>query len=138
MMQISRGCPFTCAFCNSRLRSNSKINSHFLENVKADLLYIALRVKPKVPLCFADDNSGMYELDEEVTDYIAFMQDSFNWPQYIRTTTRKNKHERIIRVMGNARGRPPMTSAVQSLNPVVLKNIKRSNISLDSHAAIQH
>ncbi len=137
MMQISRGCPFTCAFCNSSVRSNSKIYSHSLENVKADLLYIAQRVKSEVPLCFADDNFGMYELDEEVTDYIAYLQDTYNWPQYIRTTTGKNKHERIIRVMRKARGRLPMTSAVQSLNPEVLKNIERSNISLDSYAAIQ-
>jgi len=40
-------------------------------------------------------------------------------------------------VMRKARGRLPMTSAVQSLNPEVLKNIERSNISLDSYAAIQ-
>ena len=137
MMQISRGCPFTCAFCNSSVRSNSKIYSHSLENVKADLLYIAQHVKPEVPLCFADDNFGMYQLDEEVTDYIAYLQDTYNWPQYIRTTTGKNKHERIIRVMRKVRGRLPMTSAVQSLNPEVLKNIERSNISLDSYAAIQ-
>jgi hypothetical protein len=31
----------------------------------------------------------------------------------------------------------PMTSAVQSMNPVVLKNIERSNISLDTYAEIQ-
>jgi radical SAM superfamily enzyme YgiQ (UPF0313 family) len=137
MMQISRGCPFTCAFCNSSVRSNSKIYSHSLENVKADLLYIAQRVKKEAPLCFADDNFGMYELDEEVADYLVYLQDTYDWPQYIRTTTGKNKHERIIRVMRKVRGRLPMTSAVQSLNPVVLKNIERSNISLDSYSKIQ-
>ena len=62
---------------------------------RADLLYLAKRVKPEMPLCFADDNFGMYQLDEEVADYIAYLQDTYNWPQYIRTTTGKNRHERI-------------------------------------------
>jgi radical SAM superfamily enzyme YgiQ (UPF0313 family) len=137
MMQIARGCPFSCAFCNSSVETNSKIFSHSLENVKADLLYIATRVKPEMPLCFADDNFGMYSLDEEVADYIAWLQDHHNFPQYIRTTTGKNKHERIIRVMRKTKGVLPMTSAVQSLNPVVLHNIKRSNIKVEAYTEIQ-
>lgn len=137
MMQIARGCPFSCQFCNSSVLSNSKIYSHSLENVKTDLLYIAERVKPEIPLCFADDNFGMYALDEEIADFIAHLQDKYNFPQYIRTTTGKNKHERIIRVMRKTKGVLPMTSAVQSLNPEVLQNIKRSNIKLDTYAEIQ-
>lgn len=137
MMQIARGCPFTCAFCNSSVRSNSKIYSHSLAAVKADLLYIAQRIRPEIPICFADDNFGMYDLDEEVADYIAYLQQTYHWPQYIRTTTGKNRHERIIRVMRKTGGILPMTAAVQSMNPVVLQNIGRSNIKLEAYAKIQ-
>lgn len=137
MMQIARGCPFSCQFCNSSVLSNSKIYSHSLDNVKADLLYIAERIKPEICLCFADDNFGMYGLDEKVADYVAFLQQKYHWPQYIRTTTGKNKHERIIRVMRKIGGVLPMTSAVQSTNPEVLTNIKRSNIKLEAYAEIQ-
>lgn len=137
MMQIARGCPFSCTYCNSSVEANSKIYAHSVENVKADLLYIAERIKPEITLCFADDNFGMYQRDEEVADYIHYLQDTYNWPQYLRTTTGKNRGERIIKVMRKVRGRLPMTSAVQSLNPEVLKNIKRANISLDTFADIQ-
>lgn len=137
LLQIARGCPFSCAFCNSAVASNSKIFAHSVENVKADLLYIAERVKPEATLCFADDNFGMYPRDEEIADYLAYLQDRYQWPRYIRTTTGKNKHERIIRVMRKIRGSLPMTAAVQSMDPVVLENIERSNIHLDSYAAIQ-
>ena len=137
LLQIARGCPFSCAFCNSSVLGNSKIHAHSRENVERDLLYVAERVKPEIPLCFADDNFGMYKLDEGIADYIAWLQDTYGWPQYIRTTTGKNRHERIIRVMRKTRGVMPMTSAVQSMNPEVLENIKRSNISLDAYAAIQ-
>jgi len=137
LMQITRGCPFTCQFCNSSVRTNSKAYRHSVENVIADLRYIAERVKPETPLCFADDNFGMYPWDEEIADYVAHLQDEFGWPHYIRTTTGKNRSDRIIKVMRKARGVLPMTSAVQSLNPVVLENIQRSNISLDAYAEIQ-
>ena len=79
----------------------------------------------------------MYEQDEEVADYLGHLMDKHDWPKYIRTTTGKNKGDRIIRVMRKAKGRLPMTSAVQSLNPVVLKNIRRQNISLDTYSDIQ-
>jgi radical SAM superfamily enzyme YgiQ (UPF0313 family) len=137
LMQITRGCPFTCQFCNSSVRTNSKAYRHSVDNVIADLRYIAERVKPETPLCFADDNFGMYPWDEEIADYVAHLQDEFGWPHYIRTTTGKNRSDRIIRVMRKARGVLPMTSAVQSLNPVVLENIQRSNISLDAYSEIQ-
>jgi len=137
MLQIARGCPFTCQFCNSAVKENSKVFAHSVKNVSDDLLHIAERVKPEEPVCFADDNFGMYERDEEVADYIAYLQDRFGWPKYIRTTTGKNRADRIIKVMRKVRGTLPMTSAVQSLNPVVLENIKRSNISLDAYAEIQ-
>ena len=137
LLQISRGCPFTCTFCNSAAADNNKIHRHSLANVQTDLLHIAQRVKPETPLCFADDNFGMYPWDEEVADYIRHLQDRFDWPQYIRTTTGKNRGERIVRVMRKIRGSLPMTSAVQSLNPEVLKNIRRDNIDLETYKQIQ-
>lgn len=137
MMQISRGCPFTCAFCNSGVRSNNRVFAHSIDNVKADLDYLAQRIKPQITLCFADDNFGMFERDEEIADYIGWLQDQYGWPRYIRTTTGKNKGERIIKVMRKVRGALPMTAAVQSMNPVVLKNIKRDNIKLETYREIQ-
>ena len=137
MMQITRGCPFTCSFCNSGVTSNSRVFAHSVENVKTDLLFLAERIKPEITLCLADDNFGMYPRDEEIADYIGWLQDKYTWPRYIRTTTGKNKSERIIKVMRKARGALPMTAAVQSMNPEVLKNIKRDNIKLETYRDIQ-
>jgi len=137
LLQMSRGCPFTCTFCNSAVADNNRVHRHSVDNVFADMLYLAERVKPETPLCFADDNFGMYPWDEELADRIANLQDRYGWPQYLRTTTGKNRSDRIVRVMRTIRGALPMTAAVQSLNPQVLKNIERDNISLDAYAEIQ-
>ncbi len=137
MMQIAKGCPFTCSFCNSAVAENSKIYRHSIENVKADLDHVAARVKPEVALAFADDNFGMYPEDEEIADYIGHLQKTTGWPQYIRTTTGKNKHDRIIRVIEKTGGALPMTAAVQSMNPEVLTNIGRANIKLDAYTKVQ-
>ena len=137
LLQIARGCPFTCAFCNSGVLDNNRVFAHSVENVKADLLYLAERIKPEINLCLADDNFGMYARDEEIADYIGWLQDRYNWPRYIRTTTGKNKTDRIIRVLRKTRGALPMTAAVQSMNPTVLKNIKRDNIKLETYREVQ-
>ena len=137
LLQIVRGCPFTCTFCNSGVRSNSRTYAHSVEEVKADLVWLAEHVSPETTLCLADDNFGMYPRDEEIADYIGWLQDEYGWPVYIRTTTGKNKIDRIIRVMRKARGALPMTAAVQSMNPEVLANIKRDNINLNTYRAIQ-
>jgi len=137
LLQIARGCPFGCTFCNSSVADNNKISAHSIENVCKDLEYVAKRVRKEVTLCFADDNFGMYPRDEEIADYIGYLQDTYGWPRYIRTTTGKNRSERIIRVMRKAKKALPMTAAVQSLNPTVLANIKRDNISLDTYRQIQ-
>ena len=137
MMQIARGCPFTCSFCNSAVKSNNRIFAHSVENVKADLLYLAERIRTNVAVHFADDNFGMYDRDEEVADYIVYLQERYGWPRRLRTTTGKNRGARIIKVMRKVSGSLPMTAAVQSMNPTVLKNIERSNISLKTYADIQ-
>ena len=137
ILQIARGCPFSCAFCNSGVASNSRINAHSVQTVKDDLLYLAERIRPEITLSFADDNFGMYARDEEIADYIGWLQDTYRWPMYIRTTTGKNNGERIIRVMRKAKGALPMTAAVQSMNPQVLKNIKRDNVKLETYRQIQ-
>ena len=137
LMQLTRGCPFTCQFCNSAVKSNSKAFRHSFERTKADLDYIVARINRDSPLCFADDNFGMYVEDIAVADYLGQLMDEYDWPKYIRTTTGKNKGERIIEVMKRAKGRLPMTASVQSLNPVVLKNIQRDNIKLETYAEIQ-
>jgi hypothetical protein len=79
----------------------------------------------------------MYERDVELADFIGWLQDTHGWPRFIRATTGKNRSDRIIEVMRRTRRALPMTSAVQSMDPAVLRNIRRANIKLEAYARIQ-
>jgi len=135
MVETTRGCPFTCNFCNAGDRYFNKINMFSLEYIKAELEYIAPRVSAVgvSHLTLADNNFGMYPRDAEICRTIKYMQDKYGWPMGLVATTGKNNHERIIKateILGSAL---LVFMSVQSLDPVVLKNIKRDNIKLDHY-----
>ncbi len=136
-IQLVRGCPFGCTFCNSAVKSNNKAYRYSFDRVKADLDYIVDRIDHSTALALADDNFGMYREDEDVADYLGTLIDAHDWPRMLRTTTGKNNPERVLRVQQKVRGRMSMTASVQSLDPGVLKTIDRSNIRLDVYETIQ-
>jgi hypothetical protein len=101
--------------------------------VKAELDYIAAAVR-KAPnlisnLMFADPNFAMYERDYEIVEHIESLQQRQNWPRSIFASTGKNKKERIAKALRKLNGSMSMWMSVQSMDPVVLREIHRDNIS---------
>jgi len=133
MMETNRGCPFSCTFCHEGNQLISKVNHFSIERVKAELDYIAAAVQ-RAPslisnLMFADPNFAMYERDYEIVEHIEGIQQRQNWPRSIFASTGKNKKERIAKALRKLNGSMSMWMSVQSMDPVVLQEIKRSNIS---------
>ena len=138
MVETTRGCPFTCNFCNAGDRYFNKINMFSLEYIKAELEYIAPRVSAVgvTHLTLADNNFGMYPRDAEICRTIKYMQDKHGWPMGLLATTGKNNHERIIEateILGSAL---LVSMSVQSVDPLVLENIKRDNIKLEHYKKV--
>ena len=133
MMETNRGCPFSCTFCHEGNQLISKVNFFSIDRVKEELDYIAAAVR-KAPiltsnLIFADPNFAMYERDYEIVEHIAQIQERQSWPRSIFASTGKNKKERIARALRKLKGSMSMWMSVQSMDPVVLKEIHRDNIS---------
>jgi radical SAM superfamily enzyme YgiQ (UPF0313 family) len=140
MMETNRGCPFSCTFCHEGNSLISKVNQFSLERVKAELDYIAAAVE-KAPnfisnLMFADPNFAMYERDYEIVEHIEKIQQRQNWPRSIFASTGKNKKERIAKALRKLNGSMSMWMSVQSMDPVVLHEIQRENISTSQMLAL--
>ena len=139
-LETNRGCPFLCTFCHTGNEYFNKINFFSIERIAEEINYIAPRVARYgiVNLHIADTNFGMYPINEKICELLLESQKKYHWPRQIMATTGKNNKERIIEItqmMGNAFA---VNMSVQSMSPVVLKNIKRSNIKLDHYMAINH
>lgn len=138
LIQTNRGCPFTCTYCADGTRLVNKINHFTVERVKAELNYIAERVPRNIKALFISDlNFGMYARDSEITQAIDTIRRKYNYPQYIDCTTGKNSRERVISNVEKLSGTMSVSMSVQTMTPVVLKNIKRDNMRLDDFIGLK-
>ena len=137
MLQTNRGCPFHCTFCTDGRDEVNKINHFSIERVKSDIEYIAEHTpKNTHSLHISDLNFCMYPRDLEICESLAKIQQKFNYPKYIKCTTGKNQKDKIINAIKKLNNSLRVTMSVQSLDPDVLHNIRRDNISVDHMLAL--
>ncbi len=133
MIETTRGCPFTCAFCADGVLSKSRVVRFERERTWHELNYIVSRIKNVDELIITDLNFGMYKEDVPIAEYIAEIKRQYNWPINIGASTGKNNKEQVLKVIKILGGSLVTGAAIQSSDPEVLKNIKRSNISLEAY-----
>ena len=137
IIQTNRGCPFSCTFCTEGQLYWNKVKTKPRNVVTKEIEYIADKMNKlsdgnkRTDLIIADSNFGMFEEDLETCRIIAKSQKDTNYPKYINVATGKNKKERVLEAAKIVNGSMKIAGSVQSLDPVVQKNIKRSNISPD-------
>tara|TARA_B100001750_G_scaffold219346_1_gene206166 strand:+ start:7 stop:1452 length:1446 start_codon:yes stop_codon:yes gene_type:complete len=138
MIQTNRGCPFTCTFCVDGADSVTKVNQFGLDRVSSELNYIGEHIPKNInTLQISDLNFGMYPRDIEICDDIVDIQNKYNYPERVLSTTGKNKKERIIQAIERLNGTMSLVMSVQSMDEQILQNIRRSNISVDHMLALQ-
>jgi radical SAM superfamily enzyme YgiQ (UPF0313 family) len=130
LLETNRGCPFTCTFCVDGIKDRSKVYRKSIVRFETELEYIAQRYKGKV-LTLADLNFGMYNQDLDASRVIAKIKNSYSYPQHLQVSTGKNQKERVLDCAEILQGSLRLAASVQTLDPIVLKNIKRDNISTE-------
>jgi len=137
-LETNRGCPFTCAFCHTGVEYFQKINMFSLMRIREEIDYISRRCHELgiTNLHIADTNFGMYPRDGEVTKYLLDSHNKYQWPMSIMSTTGKNNKKRVIEITKILGNMFTVNMSAQSMDEKVLKNIRRSNISLDTYIDI--
>jgi len=138
-IEITRGCPFTCAYCKASYAWFAPMAKFSIERMKEELSYMAERMKnyPDAPLLICDSNFGMTEYDEKIAEHMSWLQDRYNWPSSFEVTTGKGNYDRILRISSMLKNKMFVSVSVQTLNDKTLEVIKRKNLPLDKYKELQ-
>ena len=129
MISTTRGCPFKCTFCSEGISYYNKVSKR--HDISDELHYIAERIGTMTDLCLTDANWGMFKEDVDKATILSKIQDKFEWPKQLVMSSGKNQKERVIKVASLLKGAMFAGGAMQTTDQGILKNIKRSNISLE-------
>jgi len=132
LLQTSRLCPYTCAFCVSG-KTRGKLRAFPIDQVKEEISYIARAYKGRdhQTLYIADENFGILARDTEIAESIRSCGENIGYPKAIFfyndkrfTDTSKTVVETLADI--NAQG---LCLALQTENKEALKAIHRSNLN---------
>jgi len=132
LIHTTRGCPFSCSFCTEGAAYYNKVDQRTGE-LEAEMEYIASRVYGTAinDLFISDANFGMFKQDFEKAKIISDTQDKYSYPRHIHVSTGKNQKARVIEIVKSLNGAVSMAASLQSTDKEVLKNVARSNISIE-------
>lgn len=132
MFETQRGCPYHCTFCHTGLTYYDRGRSFSLERLKQEIEYITKTVKDpfKTHLYITDTNFGMWSQDLEFAQWLRDHTEKTGFPLSFGTTTGKGRSKLVLKTV-MSHPKLELTNSVQSLDEVVLKEIKRKNFPLD-------
>ncbi len=134
-LETNRGCPYGCAFCDWCF--TKKIRLFPMERIKEDIDWIS---EHKIPYCYcADANFGIVERDIETAEYILEVNRRNGYPQVFKPCYAKNSDEIVFeigKILNHSGIDKGVTLAYQSLDPDVLENIGRKNLTLEHYSSL--
>jgi radical SAM superfamily enzyme YgiQ (UPF0313 family) len=129
-IELTRGCPYECVFCEWGGGIGGKVVRKNMEDIKADLDYI-----PQVgieQIQILDANYGIYKEDEDVSKYIEDLKITFGLPNHVEiygmTKSKQERRWATIEPLARAKVVERYKLSLQTLNNEVLRNIKRTDI----------
>jgi len=136
--ESNRGCPFGCTFCDWGAATQSKIVKRDIDTVYAEIEWFGRNKILYIGPC--DANFGIFpDRDLKIAEAFRRCNEKYGFPERVRPTFAKASSDKIIpiaKALKDANLLRAVTLAVQSLDPAVLKNIKRSNIKFDKFSEL--
>ncbi|MEG3618156.1 radical SAM protein, partial [Magnetovibrio sp. PR-2] len=135
LFETTRGCPYTCSFCEWGRPGQSKLVKHDLDRVFAEIEWIGK--KGYFYSFCADANFGILkDRDMEIAEHMGRISKQYGNPRYLSVSWAKNSSEHICDIAGEFRDQgiaTQTTLSVQSLNDPTLVAIKRKNIEVEDY-----
>ena len=106
------------------------------EIFKQDMEYLGKRFSGKhnVLLYIANTNMSQFNQDFPIAYIIREIQEKYDWPRFINVNSGKDT-QRLLKMLSIIKFQPGI--ALQTLTPIVLKNIKRKNIPFKDFVSFQ-
>lgn len=139
LWETNRGCPFACSFCDWGTGVNARVHRFDMERVAQELEWFADHEIEYVVCC--DANFGLLRRDVEIAELAAKTRRDRGYPLALSVQNTKNVVSRAYQVqktLGAAQMNAGVSLSLQTMNPVVLENINRKNISMDAFRQLQH
>jgi putative methyltransferase len=133
VIETTRGCPYSCSFCDWGSNTTSKIRRFHIERVKADFDWLGSNDIERVFL--VDANFGILPRDVEIAEMMNDVRKRHGgFPHYLFWNAAKNHPDRVIAIAKQfADSGMCVTHAlsIQHTHKDVLAATERSNISAD-------
>ena len=126
-LQVSRGCPFKCTFCNEGSgKYINRIGQFSTQRVVDELDYVVKKTKSG-SLGIHDSNWNLFESDFEISKYIGELVEKYDWPKYFEATTTRKNRERTAWFYELIKGRTGIGLSLQTMNDETGRIIKRKD-----------
>ncbi|MCP9882397.1 hypothetical protein KBY65_07875 [Cyanobium sp. Alchichica 3B3-8F6] len=139
LWETNRGCPFTCTYCDwGSATASKKIGMFDYGRLEEEMNWFSSNKIEYIFCC--DANFGMFPRDPEIAKMVGEVKKRTGYPHALSVQNTKNSTERsyltqkILCDYGLNKG---VTLSMQTLSNDALKNIKRSNIKLESYFELQ-
>jgi len=132
LMETSRGCPYSCAFCFWGGAVGQKLRVFPRERLREELEVLAFYKAPGIALC--DSNFGMLKSDLEFVEDLVHTREKFGYPRTLITSWAKNKSANfynIVKTLKENDMHSSFTLALQTLNDTALTLMKRRNMRVN-------
>ncbi|MCW9035105.1 MAG: radical SAM protein [Rhodospirillales bacterium] len=134
LWETNRGCPFQCTFCDWGSATAAKVNKFDLQRLNKEIDWFS---DNKIEFIFCcDANFGILPRDVEIVTKVAEVKERTGYPKALSVQNTKNAAERAYKtqkILSDAGLNKGVALSMQSVDEATLKNIKRSNISLDTY-----
>ena len=124
-----RGCPYQCTFCEIGDKYFQKLAKQSNEKIYKELDWIS---NNKIEFFYnADSNFGLFPEHIDQVRYMTDFKKKTGYPDNIRIDWAKSNADKVVelaKLLTDAKMMKGITIALQSMNPEVLKAVKRKNV----------